>query len=69
MEYKEVKEMLVEKYDRAIRAIAVANDCDMGVAFDKLCTNVLHDGNYPYIKPEAKEDFAKLLESAEESAK
>lgn len=67
MNYKEKKEELMEKYDRVIRAIAVANDCDMGVAFDMLTSNIVHDGNYPYVKEEeAKKDFEELLRIAKE---
>jgi hypothetical protein len=65
MDYKEMKEKLVEKYDRAIRAIAVANDVDMGIAFDMLCSNVVHGDNNPYVKAEAKQDFEELLKLCE----
>lgn len=70
MNYKEKKEELMEKYDRVIRAIAVANDCDMGVAFDKLCSNVVHGDKNPYVKEEeAKKDFEELLGIAAKEVK
>lgn len=59
--YKEKKEKIMEKYDRAIRAIAVANDVDMGVALDMLEENVLRAGTYPYVNiEEARKDFEEL---------
>ena len=64
MNYKEKKEEMMTKYDEVIRAIAKANDVDMGVAFDMFKTNIVHDGNYPYVKfdvEEAKKDFTELL--------
>lgn len=68
--YKEKKEELMEKYDRSIRAIAVANDCDMGVAFDRLISNVMYGKNYPYVKEEeAKKDFEELLGIAAKEVK
>lgn len=69
MNYEEMKEKLMEKYDRATRAIAVANDVDMGVAFDMLCTNVTKGDMYPYVKAEAKQDFEELLKIAGEEVK
>lgn len=63
--YKEKKEKIMEKYDRAIRAIAYANNVDMGVALDMLEENVLRDGRYAYVNvEEAKKDFEELDEIA-----
>lgn len=59
MNFKEKKEKLVEKYDKAIRAIAMANDVDMGVAFDMLVANEVNGGKYTYVN---KEEFAKDYE-------
>lgn len=59
MDFKEKKEKLMEKYDKAIRAIAIANDVDMGVAFDMLIANEINEGTYAYVN---KEEFAKDYE-------
>lgn len=66
--YKEKKEEIMSKYDEVIRALARANDVDMGIAFDMFKSNIVNDGNYPYIKldvEEAKKDFTELLEIAD----
>ena len=36
MNYKEKKEELAKKYERVIGVLSIANDVDMGVAFDIL---------------------------------
>lgn len=59
MNFREKKEKLMEKYDKAIRAIAIANDVDMGVAFDMLVANEVNGGKYTYVN---KEEFAKDYE-------
>ena len=65
MDYKEKKEELIKKYEGAIRAIAIANDVDMGVAFDMLEANVNRGGTYQYVKEdEFKKDYQELLELA-----
>ncbi|MBO5179260.1 MAG: hypothetical protein J6B87_02815 [Clostridia bacterium] len=69
MDYKEKKRMINEKYVDAIRAIAIANDCDMGVAYDKLKYNIMDGGNYPYVnEAEARKDFEELRNIAISSA-
>lgn len=37
------------KHERAIRAIAHANNVDMGVAYDMLKCNMTRGGTYPYV--------------------
>lgn len=64
MNYGEMKEKIIEKHDRAIRAIAVANDVPMDIAFDMLCSNVVHGDNNSYVKADAKQDFEELLRIA-----
>ena len=65
MNYGAKKEEIIEKHIRAIRAIAYANNVDMGVALDMLEENVLRDGKYAYVKvEEAKKDFEELDEIA-----
>lgn len=46
MNFAEKKEEMEAKYERAINAIAEANNVDVGVAFDMLEANVLRDGKY-----------------------
>jgi hypothetical protein len=66
MDYKTKKEEMIEKYDRPIRALAVANDVDMGIAFDMLEANINNGGTYPYVKVEEfKKDWQELIELAE----
>lgn len=72
--FREKKEEIAVKYDEQIRAIAKANDVDMGVALDMFKSNIMHNGKYPYIKldeEEARKDFEELLQiaGAEVSAK
>lgn len=65
MDYREKKEQMMEKYDFAIRAIAVANNVDMGVAFDMLKSNMTRGGNYAYVNAEEfNKDYEELLEIA-----
>ena len=65
MDYKEKKEELMKKYERVIGAISIANDMDMGVAWDMLVSNVTRGGTYPYVKEEEfKKDYQELLELA-----
>lgn len=69
MNYTEKKEEMMAKYDEVIRALAKANNVDMGIAFDMFTSNVVHGGTYPYIKfdeEEAKKDFEELLRIAKE---
>lgn len=67
MEFKEKKRFIEEKYNDAIRAIAIANDVDMGVAYDMLRNNVMDGGKNPYVNmKEAKKDFEELKEIAAE---
>jgi hypothetical protein len=64
MNYIAKKDEMLEKYDDVIRALAKANNVDMGIAFDMFTSNVVHGGTYPYIKfdeEEAKRDFEELL--------
>lgn len=69
MDYKEKKRMINEKYVDAIRAIAIANDCDMGVAYDMLKDNVMNNGKNPYVNMEAaRKDFEELRNIAISSA-
>ena len=44
MNYNEKQEEIMEKHIRAVRAIAYANNVDMGVALDMLEDNVLRGG-------------------------
>lgn len=67
MDYKEKKEKIEEKYNDAIRAIAIANDVDMGVGYDMLKDNVMNNGKNAYVNmEEAKKDFEELKEIAAE---
>lgn len=66
MDYKEKKEELKKKYEAPTRAIAIANDVDMGIAFDMLETNINNGGTYPYVKVEEfKKDWQELIDLAE----
>lgn len=72
MEFREKKLELLEKWLEPIRALAKANNVDLGVAFDMFVSNVIHDGTYPYIKfdeEEAKKDLEELLGIAKEEVK
>lgn len=67
--YKEKKEEMMQKYDYAIKALSVANDVDMGVAFDMLKTNARVPQNYAYVnQAELEKDYNELLELAKNSA-
>lgn len=66
MDYKTKKEEMMKKYEGATRALAIANDMDMGVAFDMLEANVNRGGTYPYVKEEEfKKDWQDLIALAE----
>ena len=49
MTYAEKKEAMKVKYSHAINAISLANDVDLGVAFDMLDANVLRNGKYTFV--------------------
>lgn len=67
MGYKEKKEEMMKKYEGAIKAVAIANDMDMGVAFDMLESNINRGGTYPYVKEEEfKKDYEELIGLAKE---
>lgn len=56
---------MMAKHDRAITAIAYANNVDMGVAFDMLKSNMTRGGSYPYVKvDEFMADMEELLKIA-----
>ena len=70
MDYKEKKKEIEEKYVEPIKAIAVANDVDMGVAYEMFKTNITQGGKYQYAKfneEEAKKDFEELIELAKQN--
>lgn len=63
--YEQKKKEMMEKYDYAIKSLSVANDVDMGVAFDMLKTNARVPHNYDYVNQEELEkDYRELLELA-----
>jgi len=65
--YEEKKKEMMEKYDYAIKALSVANDVDMGAAFDMLKTNARVPHNYDYVNQEELErDYRELLEAIED---
>lgn len=67
MEYKDKKHEIQRKYVEAIKAIAIANDVDMGVGYDMLKDNVMNNGKNPYVNVEAaRKDFEELKEIAAE---
>ena len=67
MDYKDKKYEIQRKYVEAIKAIAIANDVDMGVAYDMLKDNVMNNGKNPYVNMEAaRKDFEELKEIAAE---
>lgn len=67
MDYKDKKHEIQRKYVEAIKAIAIANDVDMGVAYDMLKDNVMNNGKNPYVEMEAaRKDFEELKEIAAE---
>lgn len=67
MEYKDKKHEIQRKYVEAIKAIAIANDVDMGVGYDMLKDNVMNNGKNPYVNMEAaRKDFEELKEIAAE---
>lgn len=67
MDYKDKKYEIQRKYVEAIKAIAIANDVDMGVAYDMLKDNVMNNGKNPYVDMEAaRKDFEELKEIAAE---
>ena len=63
MNYNDKKEELKVKHERAVKAIAYANDVDMDIALDMLEANINHEGKYPYVKEEEfKKDWQELIE-------
>lgn len=67
MEYKDKKHEIQRKYVEVIKAIAIANDVDMGVAYDMLKDNVMRNGKNAYVNmEEARKDFEELKEIAAE---
>ena len=68
MNYGEKKEEMMKKYEDATRAVAIANDVDMGVAFEMLESNINRGGTYSYVKEEEfKKDYQELLELAKQN--
>lgn len=68
MNYGEKKEAMMKKYEDATRTLALANDVDMGVAFDMLEANINRSGTYPYVKEEEfKKDWQELIEFGKEN--
>ena len=67
--YEEKKNEMMQKYDYAIKALSVANNVDMGVAFDMLKTNARVPQNYAYVnQDDLEKDYRELLEAAEDTA-
>lgn len=63
MNYNDKKEELKVKHERAVKAIAYANDVDVDIALDMLEANVNRGGTYPYVKEEEfKKDWQELIE-------
>lgn len=63
MNYNDKKEELKMKHERAVRALAYANDVDMDMALDMLEANINRGANYPYVKEEEfKKDWQELIE-------
>ena len=62
--FKEKKEEMMEKYQYAINAISVANNVDVGVAFDMLLSNANGVGeHYDYVNEEELKKDAQELEA------
>ena len=67
MNYGEKKEELKMKHERAVKALAYANDVDMDTALDMLEANINRGGTYPYVKEEEfKKDWQELIEFGKE---
>lgn len=63
MNYNDKKEELKMKHERAVKAIAYANDVDMDIALDMLASNINNGGTYKYVKEEEFEkDWQELIE-------
>ena len=60
--FEEKKEELEKKYDAKIRGIAIANDVDMGVAWDMLVSNAERGSVYPGAGRCTTEEWAELIE-------
>lgn len=61
MSYHEKKEEMYKKYEHAVKAIAIANGVDIGVARAMLEANVLQGGSYKYVnEDEFKKDWEEL---------
>lgn len=68
MNYNDKKEELKVKHERAVKAIAYANDVDMDTALDMLEANINRGGTYPYVKKEEfKKDWQELIEFGKEN--
>lgn len=70
--YVELKNMMKQKYDHQIRAIASANNVDLGIAFDMLEANFRYGeakADYKYInEEEAQKEFDELRDISKEIA-
>lgn len=65
MNYIEKKKEMMAKYERAIFAVADANEVDIGVGFDMLKSNIIQGAKYQYVNEEEfKKDYDELLELA-----
>lgn len=63
MNYNDKKEELKVKHERAVKAIAYANDVDADIALDMLASNINNGGTYKYVKEEEfKKDWQELIE-------
>lgn len=62
MNYKEKKDEMRKKYEYAINAISVANNVDVGVAFEMLRADIIDGAKYPIVNlEEFKADYDELL--------